>query len=221
MSRALRRSFVATVAVSSACASEPQQPPQQHTHNPPAVDVPEASAQAPASAAPVASAPNRQGAGWSDGVKRREKSSMSIGAKDYLSLNPPRCSFSHHVSCPPGVSCNPPPPTQVACPAPGDVRPKGKEGWFRTQPAFYASRYGCSYRSDVLCPTPQQGGGACTEGEMIEVDCKVEGPDAKKRLQIPAFRFKDALGECFEAGAQTCEEGSCPLANAGVKKVPC
>jgi len=218
--RPLSASFVATVAVLASCGAEESPARPVEHQNPPDPSATAVTPTATATVVPVISNPPGPGGpvaavaiGWSDGVKSRQKITKGIGKQDYLNDGPGRCQFAHSMSCPPKLSCNPPPPTPVECTDPKAARPKGKEKWFRVLPQFYAGQYGCSYRTDSFCPAPKDGGGACTEAEAIEIDCAIDKqqPPGKTTIKVPAFLYKDAMGNCHRTSAVTCTDGECKM----------
>jgi hypothetical protein len=129
------------------------------------------------------------------------------------------CRLMVSPSCPPGATCNPPPPMLIDCPpdkrAPGtaaavdDARPPDKAGWLRVRPALYVSEQGCRYEVDRFCPAPDSAG-HCDDYQSAVVPCQAPGagpkapPGKQGFLHVPAFQAPRAAGGCFDYPALWC-----------------
>lgn len=174
----------------AACASAPE----------PAVDA--ARPSPPASAGPPPA------------VTKIEKTTLSIDPGDtFLDQYAPDCLWAPKQRCVPGEHCGPPVPYHVACPDPsqGD-----KATWFALPSHLHHAEKGCTFEESRLCPQPKHGGGACTVAETLHVSCVPERPGFTR---VPAFRFRDGLGRCFQHDERVCEDGSCDPIVA--RAVPC
>lgn len=132
------------------------------------------------------------------------------------------CQLIVSPSCPPGATCNPPPPAPIDCPPAqrdeagptgiDDERPPGKEGWLRLKPSLYASDSECSYQLDRFCPKPGSEGN-CDAYESVKVPCSTRDG----RVHVPAFEAPRAAGRCFAYAATSCEpHRACELPGARV-----
>jgi hypothetical protein len=206
MQKRLAAPFLVTIA---ACGNATEVEPHTQTHNPPPTRVspdPTASAGASASAASIPKAPREP---TSAGVKSRTASTRAISASARLAAGQAgACSFEESVTCPPGATCNPPPPLDVDCEGKGGA----SAGQFHLPNSFFASEWGCTYQSDAICPTPAAGGGSCSEQVLLTLDCSMDKTAPKPRkIKIPAFSYPTAKGECFSVPAFECEEKKCAL----------
>ena len=154
----------------------------------------------------------------------RERGTASVWRNgDRCSMMPPS------DPCPKGVSCNPPPPTEIECPpthrdagepAPTAVRPPGKEGWLRKLPHLWVSPHGCSYTSETYCAAPPKAFECTPSSGNPSLACKplpaADGgspPDASvtelaakaTRWSLEAFVFKDGVGTCHKVPAFVCD----------------
>ncbi len=150
--------------------------------------------------------------------------------------------------CPKGASCNPPPPTEIDCPAshrdagevdPAPKRPPGKEDWLRATPHLYAARSGCGYTAPYFCAPPGkphecmrppnelayvQLKCAVVEAGAGATDGGVQARDAgppKPKIHIESFVRWDGFG-CEAIPAFDCEEGdNCLRAMPSGTTAPC
>lgn len=173
----------------------------------------------------------------------RERGTASVWRNgDRCSMMPPS------GPCPKGVSCNPPPPTDIDCPpshrdagepAPTEVRPPGKEGWLRTLPHLWVSQYGCSYSAEAYCAPPPKPFARTTSVGVPSVACKPlpvadggSAPDASAtelaskttRWSLESFVFMDGLGTCHKVPAFVCDttkNTDCIASMPAGEPVPC
>lgn len=154
----------------------------------------------------------------------------------YLHRQGDRCTMSVPMSCPKGVMCNPPPPTEIDCPPalldagepapPGasTARPPDKQDWLRVRPHLFASRYGCSYTPEQFCAPPPKPHQCTAFPQAVTLTCTPgSGADAAvpTSWSIAAFTYKDGLGVCHKVPAFECAGPDCAGSMPAGEPAPC
>ncbi len=140
------------------------------------------------------------------------------------------CHLYENPSCPPNVTCNPPPPIVIDCPP--DMRdaaepavtrrPPGKEDWLRVKPRLWVSNQTtCMFEADYFCAPPGKPWECTERPKAISVPCTTD--DAGTTRKLESFVYKDGLGVCRKVPATECTagvRGSCEDLPEG-EVVPC
>lgn len=165
----------------------------------------------------------------SAGCRKTSAGDQNASASVYRA--PDGCRISHPMSCPPGASCNPPPPEPVDCPPslrdagdpePVARRPKGKEDWLRVRPSLWVGAQ-CTYQPEYFCAPPGKRDQCTERGPIVTIPCKAKAEaDGGKSgtYELASFVYKDGLGECRRVPAMECTTGRCDAPEGDVVTCP-